>query len=157
MRKDAIWWSNVAEALWILRPKKTASTCDQSSRTDLQRRPGVLLSPVAAGTSLPTRRCRCLHRQNSELILMATTGTCRSAALAEAEPNNIPAAAQKITLPCDISGNFFPAADVDTFEFTATKGDVWWVEVASERLGRPTDPSILVQHVSRRRCRAEDY
>ena len=55
---------------------------------------------------------------------------------------------QKISLPCDISGSFFPAADVDTFEFMATKGDVWWVEVASERLGRPTDPSILVQHVS---------
>jgi hypothetical protein len=37
---------------------------------------------------------------------------------------------------------------VDTFEFTAKKGDVWWVEVASERFGLPTDPSIVVQHVS---------
>ncbi|MCA9013084.1 MAG: serine protease, partial [Planctomycetaceae bacterium] len=66
----------------------------------------------------------------------------------EAEPNNAHKEAQQITLPCDISGNFFPAADVDRFEFTATKGDVWWVEVASERLGRPTDPAVLVQHVS---------
>ncbi len=66
----------------------------------------------------------------------------------ESEPNNQHAQAQKITLPCDITGNFFPAADVDTFEFTAKKGEVWWVEVASERLGRPTDPSIVVQHVS---------
>ncbi len=66
----------------------------------------------------------------------------------EVEPNNQHAQAQKITLPCDITGNFYPAADVDTFEFTAKKGDVWWVEVASERLGRPTDPSIVVQHVS---------
>lgn len=66
----------------------------------------------------------------------------------EAEPNNQHAQAQKITLPCDITGNFFPAADVDTFEFTAKKGEVWWVEVASERLGRPTDPSIVVQLVS---------
>ncbi|WP_417382525.1 serine protease [Gimesia sp.] len=66
----------------------------------------------------------------------------------ESEPNNTHAEAQKITLPCDISGSFFPAADVDTFEFTAKKGEVWWVEVASERLGRPTDPSIVVQHVS---------
>ncbi|QDT41904.1 hypothetical protein Pan241w_19840 [Gimesia alba] len=66
----------------------------------------------------------------------------------ETEPNNQHAEAQKITLPCDITGSFFPAADVDTFEFTAKKGDVWWVEVASERLGRPTDPSIVVQHVS---------
>lgn len=75
-------------------------------------------------------------------------GLAESAASTEVEPNNSGEQTQKITLPCDISGNFFPAADVDTFEFTATKGDVWWVEVASERLGRPTDPSILVQHVS---------
>ena len=67
---------------------------------------------------------------------------------AETEPNNDHAKAQKITLPCDISGAFFPAADVDTFEFTAKKGEVWWVEVASERLGLPTDPFVLVQRVT---------
>ncbi len=57
-------------------------------------------------------------------------------------------AAQKITLPCEIAGRFFPAADVDSFEFEAHKGEVWWVEVASERLGLPTDPFVLVQHVT---------
>ncbi len=67
----------------------------------------------------------------------------------EAEPNNDPVKAQKITLPCEISGSFFPAADVDNFEFEAKKGETWWVEVASERLGRPTDPFALVQHVGR--------
>ncbi len=66
----------------------------------------------------------------------------------ESEPNNLHAQAQKITLPCDISGSFFPAADVDTFEFHGAEGDVWWIEVASERLGRPTDPSVIVQRVS---------
>ncbi|WP_406696225.1 PPC domain-containing protein [Singulisphaera sp. Ch08] len=68
--------------------------------------------------------------------------------LTEAEPNNQQTEAQKITLPCDIDGRFYPAADVDTFEFTAKKGDVWWVEVASERLGLPTDPFVLVQRVT---------
>ncbi|MCA9131772.1 MAG: serine protease [Planctomycetales bacterium] len=67
---------------------------------------------------------------------------------APSPPAEESATAQTITLPCDISGSFFPAADVDTFEFTAKKGEVWWVEVASERLGLPTDPSILVQHVA---------
>lgn len=67
----------------------------------------------------------------------------------EKEPNGDAAQAQKIALPCDIAGSFFPAADVDVFEFEAKKGDEWWVEVASERFGLPTDPSILVQHVSR--------
>lgn len=66
---------------------------------------------------------------------------------AEAEPNNDGAHAQRITLPCDVSGRFFPAADVDVFEFEARKGEEWWVEVASERLGLPTDPSVLVQRV----------
>ena len=70
------------------------------------------------------------------------------AAGAESELNDGGTESQKVTLPCDISGSFFPAADVDTFEFTAKKGEVWWVEVASHRLGLPTDPSVVVQHIS---------
>lgn len=65
----------------------------------------------------------------------------------EVEPNNDLNESEKIQLPCDISGSFFPAADVDSFEFSAKKGEVWWVEVASERLGRPTDPSVVIQRV----------
>ena len=75
-------------------------------------------------------------------------GLSEKAQTTEAEPNNDGSHAQKISLPCDVAGSFFPAADVDLFEFAAKKGDVWWVEVASERLGRPTDPAILVQHVA---------
>lgn len=67
----------------------------------------------------------------------------------EAEPNNKPAEAQKISLPCDIAGAFYPAADVDTFEFTAKKGETWWVELASERLGLDTDAFVLVQQVKK--------
>ncbi len=70
-----------------------------------------------------------------------------AAAMQEREPNNKPAEAQKITLPCDIAGSFYPAADVDTYEFAAKKGETWWVEVASERLGLNTDPFVLVQQV----------
>lgn len=65
----------------------------------------------------------------------------------ENEPNNRGEEAQKITLPCDVAGAFFPAADVDTYEFEAKKGDVWWVEVVSERFGLGTDPFVLVQQV----------
>jgi hypothetical protein len=74
-------------------------------------------------------------------------GLSAAALTAEAEPNDEPAAAQKISLPCDIAGSFVPAADVDIFEFPAKKGEVWWVEVASERLGMNTDPFVLVQRV----------
>jgi hypothetical protein len=65
----------------------------------------------------------------------------------ELEPNNQPSQAQKITLPCDFSGSFASADDLDIFEFQAKKGEVWWVEVASERLGLNTDPAVLVQRV----------
>lgn len=61
----------------------------------------------------------------------------------EVEPNDD--RGQAITLPCDIAGSFYPAADVDTYQFSAAKGEQWWVEVASERLGRPTDAAVILQ------------
>lgn len=76
-------------------------------------------------------------------------GLPEQASLTEVEPNNKGMQAQRVTLPCDISGNFYPAADVDVFEFEAKKGDVWWVEVGSERFGLPTDPAVLVQRILR--------
>jgi hypothetical protein len=75
------------------------------------------------------------------------TGLPAQAAQHEVEPNNDGSHAQRIKLPCDIAGRFFPAADVDVYEFEAKKGEEWWIEVASERLGLSTDPSVLVQRV----------
>lgn len=66
----------------------------------------------------------------------------------ELEPNNRAAEAQKIQLPCAIRGAFATAGDVDMYEFEGKKGDVWWVEAVSARLGLPTDPFVLVQKVS---------
>ncbi|MDA8744167.1 serine protease [Rubripirellula amarantea] len=74
-------------------------------------------------------------------------GLAEQASSQEAEPNDSLTQPQRITIPCDISGSFYPAADVDRFEFVAKKGQTWWVEVASERLGRPTNASVLVQRV----------
>ena len=62
----------------------------------------------------------------------------------EAEPNDAKQA-QRITLPCQLSGSFFPAADVDCYEFQASKGQQWWIEIASHRLGVATGPAALVQ------------
>ena len=36
---------------------------------------------------------------------------------------------QAITLPADITGRFYPAADVDTYVFDAKQGETWWIEV----------------------------
>lgn len=104
----------------------------------------LALQEFAEGTALQQPRT-----QTVSAMSWPPDGLPERAALAETEPNNAAAEAQKITLPCDLAGSFFPAADVDTYEFAAKKGEVWWVEVASERLGLNTDPFVLVQRVEK--------
>jgi hypothetical protein len=67
----------------------------------------------------------------------------------EAEPNDKPAQEQKISPPCEVAGQFFPADDADLFRFDAKKGDVLWIEVFSQRLGLPTDPLVVIQRVTK--------
>jgi hypothetical protein len=67
----------------------------------------------------------------------------------EAEPNSQPAQAQKISPPCEVAGQFHPGGEQDWFTFAATKGDVYWIEVFSHRLGLGTDPFVLVQRVTK--------
>ena len=63
----------------------------------------------------------------------------------EQEPNGQPAQAQKITPPCEIAGQFYPACDLDCFIFDAKKGEVFWIEVFSDRLGLPSKPFLMVR------------
>lgn len=67
----------------------------------------------------------------------------------EAEPNNEPAQAQKLTLPCEVAGQFYPAGDNDYYQFEAKKGDVYWIEVASHQLGIAADPFLTVLRVTK--------
>ncbi|MDF1812472.1 MAG: serine protease [Verrucomicrobiales bacterium] len=78
------------------------------------------------------------------------TGLSENPGMVETEPEAGPEKPHLVKLPFDVAGSFYPAADVDTYEFTAKKGETWWIEVASERLGRPTDPFVLVQKVDRK-------
>ncbi|HEY2953600.1 MAG TPA: hypothetical protein VGK40_13505 [Verrucomicrobiae bacterium] len=80
---------------------------------------------------------------NPVLISLATAPV-----VVEQEPNNQPDAAQKISLPCEVAGQFYPANDPDWFTFDAKKGDAYWVEVFSARLGLPTSPFVLIQRVT---------
>ena len=66
----------------------------------------------------------------------------------EQEPNHRAAQAQKLVPPCEVAGQFFPPGDMDWFTFDAKKGDAFWLEVFSHRLGLPTDPFLLVQRVT---------
>ncbi len=54
------------------------------------------------------------------------------------EANDTPETAQEITLPCEIAGHVEKRRDRDWYTFTAKKGDVWNIELLSDRLGVPT-------------------
>ncbi len=56
--------------------------------------------------------------------------------------------AQRISPPCEVQGRFYPERDVDRFEFEAKKGESFWIDVRSERLGESTAPFVLVQKVT---------
>ncbi|HWC88271.1 MAG TPA: pre-peptidase C-terminal domain-containing protein, partial [Pirellulales bacterium] len=84
-----------------------------------------------------------LGPSNSVLI-----GIAVAPVVAEQEPNDTPDKAQRIAVPCEIYGQFNPRRDQDWFTFEAKQGDIFWIEVFSERLAEPTDPFLLVQHVT---------
>lgn len=62
----------------------------------------------------------------------------------EREPNDLDHP-QRVTPPCDVSGSFHPAGDVDLYQFQGRKGDIWWIEGRAEQMGSSADPSIVVQ------------
>jgi hypothetical protein len=69
--------------------------------------------------------------------------------VAEQGANDKPAEAQKLSVPCEVAGQFFPRGDRDWFAFDAKKGDAYWIEIFCQRLGQPSDPFLLVQHVTK--------
>ena len=67
----------------------------------------------------------------------------------EPDANDAPEAAGTLAPPVDVAGQFFPQRDCDWFTFDAKKGEVWWVDVLSHRLGAAADPFLLVQRVTK--------
>jgi len=67
----------------------------------------------------------------------------------EQEPNDRPDQAQKVPLPREFVGQFYPPGDRDWLTFEAEKGGVYWIELFSHRLGYPTAPFALVQRVGK--------
>jgi hypothetical protein len=52
--------------------------------------------------------------------------------------NDTPETAQEIPLPCEIAGHIEKRRDRDWYTFTAKKGDVYNIDILSDRLGAPT-------------------
>jgi hypothetical protein len=57
----------------------------------------------------------------------------------EAEPNDAPQQAIKLTLPAAVNGRFDKSSDRDVYEFAATKGQRWMFVGAARSLGSPSD------------------
>ncbi|MEY2726091.1 MAG: hypothetical protein RLZZ458_1958 [Planctomycetota bacterium] len=57
--------------------------------------------------------------------------------------------AQKLTPPCEVMGQFYPQRDVDWYEFSGVKDEVWSIDLISQRLGLLSDPTLLIQQVTR--------
>jgi hypothetical protein len=69
--------------------------------------------------------------------------------VAETEPNNEPAKAQVVTVPCEYVGQFYPQRDVDWVQFDAKKGQVLMIEAISHQLGLGSDPYFAVMKVTK--------
>jgi hypothetical protein len=67
----------------------------------------------------------------------------------EQEPNNEPAKATKVSLPCEVAGQFYPQRDLDWIEFEAKKGDVYFVEAIAHQLGLNCDPALGIFRVTK--------
>ena len=86
-----------------------------------------------------------LERVSNPVIL----SFAKAPVVVEQEPNNQPEAAQKVSVPCEYVGQFYPQDDRDWITFDAKKGDAYWIEVISQRLGLPTSPFVLIQRVTK--------
>jgi len=76
-------------------------------------------------------------------------GFAEAPVVLEQEPNDDPSKVQRISVPCDFAGQFYPASDVDWVEFEARQGEVYRIDVISHRLGLESDPVLLLQKVTR--------
>lgn len=67
--------------------------------------------------------------------------------LVEAEPNDTPDKAQKISVPAEVTGQFQARRDTDLYQFDAKAGEVYWIEVFGQRDGNPADPMFVLDAV----------
>jgi Bacterial pre-peptidase C-terminal domain len=63
--------------------------------------------------------------------------------LLEKEPNNDMKSAQRVPVPCDVTGMFAPVGDRDFYAFTAKKGEKIVVETFGERQSGVVDPILV--------------
>ncbi|MCA9043270.1 MAG: pre-peptidase C-terminal domain-containing protein [Planctomycetaceae bacterium] len=83
------------------------------------------------------------YKSNPILITKATAPP-----VLEQPNNDTSKSPQQLMLPCEVAGQFYPQRDIDWYQFEAKQGEVWSIDVYSERLGLPTDPAFLLQRIT---------
>ena len=94
---------------------------------------GHLLPPSAAVEGFEYRTKNAAGTSNPFLLTFAAAPV-----VLDNETARTPEAPQMVTLPCEIAGRVEKKRDRDWYAFTAKKGDVYNIEILSERLGAPT-------------------
>lgn len=66
----------------------------------------------------------------------------------EQEPNDDTAAAQSLTVPVELAGQFAQPGDIDRYRFEGTKGQELWIEVIGQRSDVRLDPALTIEQLS---------
>jgi hypothetical protein len=64
--------------------------------------------------------------------------------------NDLAGKEQQVSVPCEFVGKFFPGIDKDRLRFSAKQGDVYQIEVFSERMGRPSHVFLLLEQLTKK-------
>ncbi len=72
-------------------------------------------------------------------------GLARAPLVLDNGNNDTPQTAQTITLPCEIAGHVEKLRDRDWYSFTAKKGQVFLIDILSDRQGAPTYPYFMLK------------
>lgn len=106
--------------------------------------PATLIEPFAAGRDGIAYSLESPTGRSNAVLL----GFAPSPVAFEAEPNNQAAQAQKIVIPAELAGQFQARGDVDSYQFEAKAGAVYWIEVLGQRLGGGSDPYLTLDQVT---------
>ncbi|MBI4662836.1 MAG: hypothetical protein HY735_28810 [Verrucomicrobia bacterium] len=106
--------------------------------------PGIVLKPADAVINGIEYQLSAPQGSSNPLLISFATAPV----VLEEGANDKGESAQKVTVPCEYVGQFHPKDDRDWIAFEAKKGEAYWVEIFSHRLGLPTDPFLLIQRVA---------
>ena len=106
---------------------------------------GSALEMIYAPAAIPVRgfayRLRGPKGLSNPVLISYATGPV----ISEEGTNRQNLSAQEVPAPCEVSGQFYPPGAQHWFAFDGKKGEVYYLEVFSHRLGFPTDPFLVVQ------------